>query len=154
MMSDSGKNKTSKTARVRARRSVVQALYQWGMADKLMSEIIREFENDRSELNKADIEYFREILVGIEKNIEELDEQLTPLLDRPLAKLDPVENAILHLGLYELLYHLELPCRVVLNESIELAKMFGADQSHKYVNGILDKAAHQIRAAEFAKTAT
>ena len=154
MMSDSGKNKTSKTARVRARRSVVQALYQWGMADKSMSEIIREFENDRSELNKADIEYFREILIGIEKNIEELDEQLTPLLDRSLAKLDPVENAILHLGLYELLYHLELPCRVVLNESIELAKMFGADQSHKYVNGILDKAAHQIRAAEFAKTST
>jgi N utilization substance protein B len=154
MMSDSGKNKTSKTARVRARRSVVQALYQWGMADKSMSEIIREFENDRRELNKADIEYFREILVGIEKNIEELDEQLTPLLDRPLAKLDPVENAILHLGLYELLYHLELPCRVVLNESIELAKMFGADQSHKYVNGILDKAAHQIRAAEFTKTST
>jgi N utilization substance protein B len=154
MMPDSVKNKTSKTARVRARRSVVQALYQWGMADKSMSEIIREFENDRRELNKADIEYFREILVGIEKNIGELDEQLTPLLDRPLAKLDPVENAILHLGLYELLYHLELPYRVVLNESIELAKMFGADQSHKYVNGILDKAAHQIRAAEFNKTST
>jgi transcription antitermination protein NusB len=154
MMSDPGKNKTSKTARVRARRSVVQALYQWGMADKSMSEIIREFENDRSELNKADIEYFREILVGIGENVDSLDEHLTPLLDRPMSELDPVENAILHLGLYELLYQLELPCKVVLNESIELAKMFGAEQSHKYVNGILDKAAHKIRATEFAKTGT
>ncbi len=119
-----------------------------------MVEIIREFEKDRSELNKADIDYFREILKGIEEHLQELDEQLTPLLDRPMADLDPVENAILHLGMYELVYHLELPWRVVLNESVELAKMFGAEQSHKYINGILDKAAHQIRSVELAGSAT
>lgn len=153
-MSDSNKKNFSKSARVRARRSVVQALYQWGMSEKSMAEIIREFEKDRSELNKADVEYFREILKGIEKHLTELDRQLLPWLDRPLEKIDPVENAILHLGMYELLYHLELPWRVVLNESIELAKMFGAEQSHKYVNGILDKAAHQIRTVELANTAT
>ncbi len=147
-----GKN-VSKFARVRARRSVVQALYQWGMAEKPMAEIIREFEKDRTELNKADIDYFREILRGIEIHLEELNSHLVPLLDRPLKEIDPVENAILHLGMYELLYRLELPWRVVLNESIELAKMFGAEQSHKYVNGILDKAARQIRTVELANTA-
>jgi transcription antitermination protein NusB len=152
-MSDSGKKTFSKFARVRARRSVVQALYQWSMDDKSMSEVIREFEKDRSELNKADIDYFREILKGVEEHIEELDKQLEPLLDRSLSEIDPVESAILHLGIYELLYHLELPWRVVLNESIELAKMFGAEQSHKYVNGILDKAAHQIRTVELSNTA-
>ncbi len=139
------KKATSKTARVRARRTAVQALYQWGMADMSMSAIIREFEKDRAELEKADVDYFREILKGIDKNRDELQEYLSPLLDRPLAELDPVESAILHLGLYELMYNPELPYKVVLNESIELAKMFGAEQSHKFVNGILDKAAHKIR---------
>ena len=143
----------SKFARVRARRSVVQALYQWSMDEKAMSDVIREFEADRTELNKADIEYFRELLNGVNKNIDELERILAPLLDRPLSDIDPVEKAILQLGIYELLYHIELPWRVVLNESIELAKMFGADQSHKYVNGILDKAAHQIRTLELSSTA-
>ena len=152
-MSTSSKKMSSVNARIRARRSVVQALYQWGMSDKSMAEIIREFEKDRSELGKADIDYFREILKGIEAHLQELDERLAPLLDRPMPELDPVENAILHLGMYELLYHLELPWRVVLNEAIELAKMFGAEQSYKYVNGILDKAAHQIRTVELASTA-
>lgn len=71
-----------------------------------------------------------------------------------MAELDPVENAILHLGVYELLYKQELASKIVLNESIELAKMFGAEQSHKYVNGILDKAAHQIRTVEFSNQAS
>ncbi len=153
-MSAKKKKSSSKTARVRARRSVVQALYQWSMDEKSMSEIISEFEKDRSELNKADIDYFRELLLGVNKHIDELDRHLSPLLDRPLVEIDPVEKAILHLGIYELLYHLELPWRVVLNESIELAKMFGADQSHKYVNGILDKAAHQIRTVELSTSAS
>ena len=153
-MSNADKKSFSKTARVRARRSVVQALYQWSMDDKSMSDVILEFEKDRSELGRADIEYFRELLNGVNKHIDELDRHLSPFLDRPLAEIDPVEKAILHLGIYELLYHIELPWRVVLNESIELAKMFGADQSHKYVNGILDKAAHQIRTLELNSTAS
>jgi transcription antitermination protein NusB len=152
-MNDTNKKTFSKNARVRARRSVVQALYQWSMDDRPMGEVIFEFEKERSELIKADVEYFREILNGVNKHIDELDRHLSPLLDRPLAEIDPVEKAILHLGMYELLYHLELPWKVVLNESIELAKMFGAEQSHKYVNGILDKAAHQIRTLELSSTA-
>lgn len=142
--------KTGVQAKIRARRSVVQALYQWGMSAQSMPEVIREFEKDRRELDKADVEYFRSVLRGVEVKQAELDEILTPLLDRPIAELDPVEKAILYLGTWELLYRLELPWKVVLNESIELAKMFGAEQSHKYVNGILDRAAHQIRTVELA----
>ena len=140
----------SKHARIKARRSAVQALYQWHMTKNPMQEIITEFENEQARLKKADIDYFRELLTGTAKSSEELDEHLSPLLDRKLDELDPVERAILHIGLYELLTYQELPWRVVINESVELAKMFGAEQSHKFINGVLDKAAHKIRASEIS----
>lgn len=138
----------SKHARIRSRRSVVQAYYQWIMTGRPVAEIINEFKADRTELQKADIEYFDRALHGMAENRIDIDEELTPLLDRPCAELDPVENAILHLGAFELMYLPEVPCRVVINESIDLAKMFGADQSHKYINGILDRIAHKFRSAE------
>ena len=140
----------SKHARIKARRSAVQALYQWHMTKIPMQEIITEFENEQARLKKADIEYFRELLLGTAKISDELDKQLLPLLDRKLEELDPVERAVLHIGLFELLTYKELPWRVVINESVELAKMFGAEQSHKFINGVLDKAAHQIRADEIS----
>ena len=139
-------------ARVRARRSAVQACYQWLINQQPISAVIREFENDRSELKKADKEYFHDLLEGINRCAEELDGTITPLLDRPLAELNTVEHAILLLGMYELIHHPEIPWRVVMNEAVELAKMFGAEQSHKYINGVLDKAAHRIRASEIAAT--
>ena len=142
------KKSFSKHARIRARRSAVQALYQWGMSDVPIQDVINEFVNERSELKKADMDYFKEILRGTVKESENLDKQLMPLLDRALDDLDPVEKAILLIGLYELIFHPELPCRVVLNEAVDLAKMFGAEQSHKYINGVLDKAAQNIRSAE------
>lgn len=142
------KKSFSKHARIRARRSAVQALYQWGMSDAPIQDVINEFVNERSELKKADTDYFKEILRGTVKESENLDKQLIPLLDRKLDDLDPVEKAILLIGLYELTFHPELPCRVVLNEAIDLAKMFGAEQSHKYINGVLDKAAQKVRTAE------
>lgn len=135
-------------ARVRARRSAVQACYQWLINQQPIDAIIREFEDDRTELRKADREYFRELLEGISRCSKELDETVTPLLDRPMAEVNPVERSILMLGTYELIHHQELPWRVIVNEAIELAKMFGAEQSYKYINGILDKAARRIRAAE------
>lgn len=140
----------SKHARIKARRSAVQALYQWHMTNNPMQEIITEFENDQARLKKADIDYFRELLLGTAKTSEDLDIQLMPLLDRKLEELDPVERAILHIGLYELITFPEIPWRVVINESVELAKMFGAEQSHKFINGVLDKAAHKIRATEIS----
>lgn len=142
------KKSFSKYARIRARRSAVQALYQWNMSKVPIQDVINEFVDERSELKKADTDYFKEILRGTAKESESLNAQLLPLLDRSLEDLDPVEKAILHIGLYELIFHPELPCKVVLNEAVDLAKMFGAEQSHKYINGVLDKASQNIRIAE------
>ncbi len=144
----SAKKSFSRHARVRARRSAVQALYQWAMSAAPIQDVINEFVNECSELKKADTNYFKEILLGTAKESENLDKQLIPLLDRELNNLDPVEKAILQIGIYELTFHPELPYRVVLNEAVDLAKMFGADQSHKYINGVLDKAAKKIRIVE------
>ncbi len=144
-MVDTDKNSYSPRARVRARRSAVQALYQWFITAQPMTEIIVEFVRERGELKKADKDYFRDILSGSEANSDEIDHALAPLLDRPLDQLDPVTRAVLHLGMYELKYRPELPWRVILNESVELARMFGAEDSYKYINGVLDRAAHQLR---------
>lgn len=142
----------SRHARVRARRSAVQAIYQWQMARSPMSDVINEFVLERSEIKKADTDYFRELLQGTAGRIAEIEEELTPHLDRPLAELDPVERAILLLGTYELLCRPELPWRVVVNESVELAKMFGAEQSHTYINGVMDKVARVVRATEISQS--
>jgi len=135
-------------ALARARRSAVQAYYQWQITQQPIKDVINEFEKERSELKKADIDYFRRLLHGMVENADRLDAELAPLLDRPVHELDPVERAVLHLGGYELLYCPETPWRVVINESVELAKMFGAEQSHKYINSILDKLARRLRAPE------
>ncbi len=151
---NSSVTRISPHARVRARRSAVQALYQWEICQSSMPEVIKEFCTDRGdELKKADIEYFNEIALGAADKSEILQTEIEPLLtDRKINELDPVERAILLIGTYELMFHPELPWRVVVNESIELAKMFGADQSHKYINGVMDKLAHKIRTVEIANT--
>ena len=135
----------SPQARVRARRSAVQALYQWFLTGEPMTGIISEFERDRKELKKADREYFQEILSGISTNSGAIRDALVPFLDRPLKELDPVTRAVLHLGMYELMHQPALPLRVVLNEAVELARMFGAEDSYKYINGVLDQAAQRLR---------
>ena len=151
MMAASAQHPFSKHARIRARRSAVQALYQWEMTHDPVTEVIAEFICDRSELKKADVAYFKVMLEGATGKVAEIDTGLTPLLDRPLYELDPVERSILRIGMYELLFHAEVPWRVVVNESVELAKMFGAEQSYKFINGVLDKAAHSIRAGEISR---
>lgn len=138
----------SKRARIKARRNTVQALYQCFMTEKDVSDIIAEFESDEHTLAKTDVDYFKLLLRGTIKCSEELDAQIEKLLDRPVDELDAVERAILHIGCYELKYHIEIPWRVVVNESIELAKLFGAEESHKYINGILDKVAKELRPNE------
>ncbi len=142
------KKSFSKRKYTRARRSAIQALYQWSMSEISVEDVINEFINERTELKKADTGYFREIVNGVTTECENLDKQLIPLLDRALDDLDPVEKAILRTGIYELKFHTELPYKVVLNEAIDLAKMFGAEQSYKYINGILDKVAQEIRKAK------
>jgi len=134
-------------ARTNARKAAVQALYQWQMAGQNLAEIERQFlEEER--LKDAQKSYFVELFYGVPKNLDEIDQVLSEFVDRPVDTIDPVERAILRIGAYELLYRLNMPYKVVLNEGINLAKDFGADGSHKYVNGILDKVAQQKRAVE------
>jgi N utilization substance protein B len=134
-------------ARTNARKAAVQALYQWQMAGADLSEIERQFiEEER--LKDAQKSYFVEVFYGVPKNLTAIDLALSEFVDRPVDMVDPVERAILRIGVYELLHRLDMPYRVIINEAINLAKYFGADGSHKYVNGILDKVAQQERADE------
>ena len=138
----------NKRARVKARQNTVQALYEWFMTGKDVKDILTEFEIDERKLAKTDVEYFKILFKGVAKNINELDKHIEALIDRPVKELDAIERAILNIGCYELEHQLELPWRVVVNESVELAKVFGAEESHKYINGVLDKVAKQLRASE------
>lgn len=136
-------------ARSRARRCIVQALYQWQLTNHDAGAIDLQFFLDETE-GEVERRYFDSVLREVIEHIDTLDELLTPLLDRPLPEVDPVERAILRLGAGELRYHPEVPYRVVINEAIEIAKLFGAHHGHKYVNGILDRLAEQLRAEEIA----
>jgi N utilization substance protein B len=134
-------------ARHKARRLATQALYTWQMAGQALSDLESEYSLDH-DMSKVDGEYFHELLHKVPAHLDELDEQIAPLLDRGIEEVDGVERAILRLGCYELAHRLDVPYRVVINESVKLAKTFGADQSHKYINGILDGLAKKLRAVE------
>lgn len=130
-----------------ARSLAMQALYQWHMAGQSLNEIEAQFRVD-NDFSGVDGAYFREILHGVPQRKTEIDEAIVPCLDRALEELDPVELAILRLSTWELLNRVDVPYRVVINEGIELAKVFGATDGHKFVNGVLDKLAPRLRAAE------
>ena len=134
-------------ARKRARRLALQALYQWQLSGLDLNEIEKQFRQEQ-DLRKADIEYFSELLHKVPAYLDELDKALQEHLDRDVEQLDPVERAILRLGAYELKFRLEIPFKVVINEGVNLAKTFGSTDSHKYINGVLDKVARQLRAVE------
>ncbi len=135
------------SARTRARRLAMQGLYEWQVSENKPSEIETQYLIEK-ETKRVDIEYFRELISKVPLHCEELDTHISPLISRPLAEVDPVELAVLRLGTYELLYHPEVPYRVVINESVELVKMFGADQGHRFVNGIMDRLAASLRTIE------
>ena len=134
-------------ARSRARRRATQALYAWQMSGNPMKEVIEEFRHEQ-DMEIADLDYFEDLLRGVDRNLKEIDAGLAPFLDRDIAQVDPIERAILRLSTYELRYRVDVPYRVVLNEAIEVAKRFGAEHGHTYVNGVLDKAAKEWRGAE------
>ena len=117
---------------------LVQALYEWQLNQSNISSIARHF-SENALFEKANNEYFHELLQQITQNRNDLDAMITPYIDRELELIDPVERAILWLGCYELKFHPELPYKVVINEALELAKKFGAEGSHRYINSILDK---------------
>ena len=134
-------------ARKRSRRLAVQALYQWQLSDGALREIESQFLEEQ-DFRLADVDYFRELLHQVPARLDELDPALEPYMQRTMGEVDPVERAILRVAAYELLERMEIPFRVVLNEAVALAKTFGAADSHKYVNAVLDKAARQLRAVE------
>lgn len=146
----SGK-RPSPAMRQKARRLALQALYQWQIAQAAPSVIAAEFMAD-SKLDAVDQEYFHEVLTQIPAQLTELDATITEFVDRPLAKLTPIELVILRMGAYELLHRIDVPYRVVINEGVELAKAFGAQDGHRYVNGVLDKMAQALRLVETNKT--
>ena len=134
-------------ARSNTRRCALQAIYQWQVGGQSIEEIETQFLAEQ-DLARADVAYFSSLVHDVAAHATDLDAHMVPYLDRPIAELDPVELAILRIAICELAYHPETPFRVVINEAVELAKAFGAEQSHRYVNGIMDKVARQLRRAE------
>lgn len=134
-------------ARSRARRRALQAIYAWQMSGSKMNAVIDQFRHEQ-DMEVADLEYFEDLLHGIEQHVAELDEALTPYIDREVGQIDPIERAALRIAAYELKFRPDVPYRVVINEAIEVTKRFGADHGHSYVNGVLDKLASQLRGTE------
>lgn len=143
-------NKTvtpAKSLRHRARELAMQGVYEWRLSAKPASLIEKATLAEKS-IGRYDLELFCQLLRGVIAENENLAEQLTPHLDRPIKELSPVEFSVLLLGAYELIHQPEVPYRVVINEAVELAKTFGGSDGHKFVNGVLDKLAAQVRAVE------
>lgn len=130
--------------RRRARRRALQALYQWHLTKQDPGDILDQFQEEQ-DFSNVDTELFATLVRKVIKNQAEIDEKIAPFLDRPVKQLDVIEHVILSMGAYELLYSIEVPHQVVIDESINLAKQFGAEQGHSFINGVLDKAAKQWR---------
>lgn len=133
--------------RKKARRYAVQGIYQWHLSGSAIKDIELQF-LESINTKKVDVEYFREILVETLAGLGDIDELIVPILERSIEEVNPVELAILRLSCYELKFRMDVPYKVVINEALELAKTFGASEGHKFVNGVLDKLAKQIRSAE------
>ncbi len=143
-----GRDSVPQSRRGLARRLTVQALYQWLINEGTPSSLLRQFREQEDGLGRADPAYFEELLNGVVEHAPELTLEIVPHLDRALNQLDPVEHAILLLGAYELGFKPEVPWKVAVNEAVNLAKMFGAEDGYKFVNGVLDRIARQLRPHE------
>ncbi|ARU93245.1 MULTISPECIES: transcription antitermination factor NusB [Tatumella] len=131
-------------ARRRARECALQALYSWQISNNDIADVEYQFLAEQ-DVKDVDVNYFRELLAGVATNSAYLDDLMKPYLSRRLDELGEVEKAALRIALFELSKRSDVPYKVAINEGIELAKVFGAEDSHKFVNGVLDKAAPQIR---------
>ena len=134
-------------ARSQARRCVMQALYQWQLTEQSFSEILAQF-IERDEYKTAESAYFHQLLSGTIEHHQILSVRVGEFADRPWSQMDPIERAVLLIGMYELMHCPEVPYRVVVNEAVELTKQFGATDGYKYINALLDRTARDIRAAE------
>ena len=133
--------------RTQARRTALQALYQWSINHSEIHDIVKQFSEDER-LSGLDLDLFNELLLGVSSNFDALDALYAEFLDRKVEMIDPVEKMILRIGVYELKNSLAVPYKSVINEAVELTKSFGAEASHKYINGILDKVAKSLRSIE------
>jgi N utilization substance protein B len=148
-MSEVKQNSPAKSMRHRARELAMQGIYEWRLSGKSAA-LIEKATRDEKSLGRYDVEFFGQLLNGAIAQHEALSAQFAPHLDRAVNELSPVEFSVVLLGAYELTCHPEVPYRVVINEAVELAKTFGGSDGHKFVNGVLDKLAAQVRATEVA----
>lgn len=133
--------------RHKARELAMQGLYSWQMTGNTVEQIELAIATS-NDMQKVDMTFFQDILRNALQNLEDLDQAVKPYLGRLPEEIDPVEKAIIRVATYELVHRIDVPYRVVINEAIELAKAFGASDSHKFVNGVLDKAIKKFRKDE------
>ena len=137
------------TPKQRSRARVVQALYQWLTSGGEIVQIEQQFLNQKE--GKISKSFFSNLILNIPKNISVLDEIIEPSLDRDFSELGPTEKAVMYLAVYELKFQTEVPYKVVINEAVELTKLYGADGAYKLINTSLDKIAKELRSLELAK---
>ncbi|ACT47412.1 transcription antitermination factor NusB [Methylotenera mobilis] len=145
--SRSGGKKSGSQNRRKSRELVLKAVYRGMLNDSELSQVFRDMRDD-PDYNKADEAYFKHLLQAVTENLTAIDGKIVGFIDRTLEELSPVEHAILRIAGCELMFDLSIPYRVVINEGVELAKVFGGTDGHKYINGVLDKFAADVRAAE------
>jgi transcription antitermination protein NusB len=136
--------------RRKAREFAVQGIYLWLLNQQPVGDVVKQL-RDEPAYAGIDETMFLALLNGVINEVPQLDQRLVKYVDRPIAELSPVEHAVLLLGAQELLHHLEVPYRVVINEAVELTKTFGGTDGHKYVNGVMDKLAAEVRSVEVSK---
>jgi transcription antitermination protein NusB len=133
-----------------SRELALKGIYRKFLNDMPVPQLVRDLRDD-PDFERADEEYFEQLLQGVIVHIPELDDRLAQFVDRGIPELSPIEHAILCIAAYELIYDPSIPYRVAINEGVELAKRFGGTDGHKYVNGVLDKLAAEARPAEFSR---
>lgn len=135
--------------RRKARHYALQALYQWQISRNALNDIEAQFRTE-FDFSKTDVEYFQALLHGVPQHLGEIERAFEPMLDRALKDLTPIELTLLRMGTFELIHRVDVPFKVVINEAVSLAKKFGATDSHKYINGVMDKLAQELRQVEVA----
>lgn len=151
-----GRANNARSARRMAREFALQGIYAWllrGGADLGELGEIDAHVRDGEGFDQADTQWYQTLLQGAARQAESLRASFVPYIDRPLAELSPIEHAVLLIGSFELVHHVEVPYRVAINEAVELAKSFGGTDGYRFVNGVLDKLAAEVRASEVQSTA-
>lgn len=143
----SSMKKPNPAQRKKARKLALQALYQWHIAEQPITQIEAEFLADNN-MEKVDQEYFSEVLRGVPRLKSELDAYIAKHTDRKPEEMTPIELAILRMGTFEFIHRIDVPYKVIINEGVELSKTFGANEAHRFVNGVLDKLAQELRITE------